>query len=72
MDKEMRVSFKGPSYQSSINLVSIPAVSDEGKLEWGFNRLELLNILADGSNRSCIRGEGDEKNSPKKEQGLDP
>jgi hypothetical protein len=64
MDEEVRLSFKSSFHQSNINLISIPAVSDHGKLEWRFNRFEPLNILADLSDRSCIRRKGDEKNDP--------
>ena len=64
MDEEGRFPFKSRFHQLSVNLLSVPIVSDNGELEWRLDRLDLLDALVDVSDRSGIRGEGEENQCP--------
>ena len=68
----MRLSLKDSFHQLGVYLFSVSTVSDHSKLKWRFDRLDFFNALADLSDRSCIRGKGDEKKGSKKEQDLYP
>jgi hypothetical protein len=72
MDEKIWLSLKDFFHQLGVYLLPTMTVSYQGKLKGGLDGQNPFNALADLSDRTCIRGKGDEKDRSKKEQALHP